>query len=123
MLLSMFLLFGVVTFAQSKTITGKVTDNSGAPIPGVSVSIGTRGTTTDAGGNYSISAPGNAKRISFSSTEFTPQTVSLAGRSSYDVSLTPSNTKLSEVVVVAYGTQRRAAVTGACDTSEAYTWF
>jgi len=95
-------------------ITGKVTDKNGQGIPGVSVVIkGTsRGTTTDAQGNYALNAGNNATLV-FSFVGYVSQEVAVANRSRINVTLTDDVKALSEVVVVGYGTQKRASVTGA----------
>ncbi|MBC3785448.1 SusC/RagA family TonB-linked outer membrane protein [Spirosoma utsteinense] len=95
-------------------IGGKVTDKSGQGIPGVSVVIkGTsRGTTTSATGDYSINAPNNAVLV-FSFVGYESREVAVSNRSRINVSLTDDIKALSEVVVVGYGTQKRASVTGA----------
>ncbi|QJW91871.1 TonB-dependent receptor [Spirosoma taeanense] len=95
-------------------ISGKVTDKNGQAIPGVSVIVkGTsRGTTTDVAGNYTINAGNNATLV-FSFVGYATQEIAVASRTRINVSLTDDVKALSEVVVVGYGTQKRASVTGA----------
>jgi TonB-linked SusC/RagA family outer membrane protein len=104
--------------AQNRTITGKVTDDKGNPIPNVSVVIkGTNtGTVTKADGTYSIAVPGNAKTLVFSSVDMVSQEVSIGSRSEVSVSLRPDDKSLQEVVVVGYGTQRKSDLTGSITT-------
>ena len=97
-----------------KTITGKVTDESGSPLPGVNVIIeGTnRGTQTDFDGNYSLEAePG--EKIQFSFLGFATKTVEIGNDSVINVRLAEEASTLNEIVVVGYGTQRKSDVTGA----------
>jgi TonB-linked SusC/RagA family outer membrane protein len=99
------------------TVTGRVTDEQQKPLPGVSVSIsGTKvGTVTDANGNYRLTIPeANAGgTLSFSFVSYTTQQVPIAGKTAINVSLVPSSKNLNEVVVVGYGTQTKASLTGA----------
>lgn len=110
--LTLFLVFIVQTiFAQVKTITGTVSDESG-PLPGVSVLIkgSSKGTETDFDGNYSIKAKsGDILTFSFVGTKQVSKTVGIKNR--IDVLLENDNL-LSEVVVVAYGTQSKNSLTG-----------
>jgi len=102
-------------FSQTnKTITGKVTDETGKPLPQVSVTIKntTKGTLTDADGRFTLSAPqGTVLTVSYVGSE--PSEITIDNRSDYSVTLRPSSQTLEQVVVIGYGTQRRALVTGA----------
>ena len=106
----------VQVFAQTKslTITGKVTDENGKPLPGVSVLIksATSGTISNQDGAYSLSANDNSTLV-FSSISYETQEIPVSNRSVIDVSMLPSNKTLNEVVVVGYGTQSKRAITGA----------
>ena len=108
------------TFAQTpgNRIAGTISDKStNTGLPGVTVQVkgaGT-GTTTDGTGAYSIQAPSNGTLV-FSSIGYTPQEIAVGGRTRIDLSLTDDARALNEVVVVGYGTQRRADVTGATAT-------
>ena len=106
------LLFSVMSFAQSNTLTGKVIDGENAPIPGVAVKIvGTStGAYTDDNGNYSVKV-NKGDSIRFSFIGFATQTIAYTGQLSLDVNL--SETTFDEVVVVAYGTQKKSHNTGA----------
>jgi TonB-linked SusC/RagA family outer membrane protein len=100
------------------TITGNVKDDNGQPLPGVSVALtGTStGTVTDINGNYKLSVPDNAASgsLTFSFIGFAKQQVVIGNRTVINVSLkTDAATALNEVVVVGYGTQKRATVNGA----------
>lgn len=105
-----------VGFAQEKTVTGTVTDSEGVPLPGVNVLIkGTNaGTQTDFDGNYSIQAEqGDVLVFSFVGMEQAEYTVGSV--SIIDVSMSPDDAVLDEVVVVAYGTSSQEAFTGSAD--------
>lgn len=108
------LLFGVQSIYAQDAISGSVTDNSGSPLPGASIveKGTTNGTQTDFDGNYTISADGNATLV-FSYVGFATQEIAIGGRTSINVSLAEDASQLSEVVVVGYGTQRKADLTGA----------
>lgn len=103
-------------------ITGKVTDDTNFPLPGVTVKV--KGTTiaavTNAQGVFTIDAPEDATLV-FSFIGYNTQEVAVNGQSTLNVKLAPAQTALNEVVVVGYGTQKRSSVVGAIDqvTSEA----
>ena len=103
---------GSLLYAQERTITGKVTDDSG-PLPGVSIIIKgtTSGTDTDFDGNYSIEA-NTGDILVFSFVGMATQEVSVGSSSTINV-IMKSDNLLEEVVVVAYGTSSKEALTGA----------
>lgn len=94
-------------------ITGRVTDDNGAPLGGASVNIkGTnKGTSTNAAGEFSLTVPENAV-LTVSFVGFESTDVAVGGRTQIDVQLTPNVTTGEQVVVVGYGTQRRRDLTG-----------
>lgn len=94
-------------------VTGTVTDSSGNPIPGASVLVkGTKnGTSTDAAGNYSITVADNATLV-FSGIGFNTFEEKVNGRTTISPSLTVSEKKLDEVVVIGYGTASKRDLTG-----------
>ena len=95
-------------------VKGVVTDVNGESLPGVSVKVkGTNiGTTTDLDGRYTINAPENNSVLVFTYIGYLTQEVIISGRSTVNVSLEPSTTSLSEVVVIGYGTQKVKDATG-----------
>ena len=116
-----FLLSGILllfcfmqSFAQQRTITGKVTAQEGTPLPGASVIVAGKktGETTAADGSFSIKVPDNTRELKISYVGFETQTISVAGQNSISVSLKPSNANLDEIVVTGYGTQRKKDITG-----------
>lgn len=108
-----FIICANVLFAQ-RTITGKVTDDKGNPLPDVSITVkGTNtGTTTKADGLFVLQLPAKAKDLVFSSVNMEEQTIAISSSSSISVTLKPSTKGLDEVFVVAYGTLRKEALTG-----------
>jgi TonB-linked SusC/RagA family outer membrane protein len=111
------LLFSLQLFAQ-KIITGKVTDDKGLPVANASVLIkGTNtGTVTKTDGSFSLTLTANAKTLIFSSVDMAEQEVNIGSQSVINASLKAANKSLQEVVVVAYGTQKKTNVTGAAAT-------
>jgi|GEM_PF-931309 len=108
-------LFTLTTFSQSKTITGKILDDKGAPVIGASVTVkGSKsGSSSHADGTFQITVPSTATTLVISSVGFASQEVPIGDQTSVSVSLVPSQASLNEVVVIGYGTSRRADVTGA----------
>jgi len=100
---------------KTKTITGKVTDSSGQPVPGVSVSIkGTSsGTITDADGIYSLGKVQDGTVLVFSFVGMRTQEIEVAERSVINVVMEEEAIGIGEVVAVGYGTQRKRDISGA----------
>ena len=99
------------------SVSGKVTDAMGLPLPGVTIlnKATNKGALTDATGHYTLSVAEDAV-LTFSLIGFTPQEVAVNKRSTIDVVLGTSTSKLDELVVVGYGTQKKANLTGAVGT-------
>ncbi|MBA4851825.1 TonB-dependent receptor [Emticicia sp. BO119] len=106
--------------AQNRTVSGKVSDVGGSPLPGVSVTVKgtTQGAITDAAGKFSVQASSNAVLV-FSYIGFKAQEIASAGRTTIDVSLEEDAAALSEVVVVGYGSQKKSQTTGAISSVSA----
>ncbi|MEB0262106.1 MULTISPECIES: TonB-dependent receptor [unclassified Mucilaginibacter] len=103
---------------QAVKITGKVLDDTNQPLPGVSVKLKgtTTGTVTDVNGNFVLDLPNADGTLVFSFIGFTPKEVPLNGQTSVgNIQLVASQSSLTEVVVVGYGTQKRVNVIGAID--------
>jgi TonB-linked SusC/RagA family outer membrane protein len=99
---------------QRIKVAGKVTDTGGQPLPGVTVVVKgtTQGTTSDAGGNYSLlSVPDNATLV-FSFVGMRTQEIAVAGKQQINVTLEEEVFGMEEVVVVGYGIQKKSDVTG-----------
>jgi TonB-linked SusC/RagA family outer membrane protein len=111
--LTAFLLFAGGLLAQ-KTITGKVTDDKGNPIPNASVLVkGTQvGTVTNPDGTFSIVVPANGRALIISAVDMTTQERTIGSQTSLDFTLSQEDKTISEVVVVGYGTQQKKAFTG-----------
>ncbi len=113
-MLMAFMLTAFSVFAQNKTVTGMVTDDKGAPIQGVSVTLkGTKtGVMTDADGSYRIEVPSTAKTLVFSYVGFETWEQTISSQNSISVQLKPGQSNLDEVVVVAYGNVKKGDFTG-----------
>ena len=110
----LFIALATMLVANADVVTGLVTDALGEPLIGVSVVIEgtTDGTITDFDGYYTINAAANAQ-LQFSYMGFTTVTEKINGRSTINITLREDTRALEEVVVVGYGTQRKANLTGA----------
>lgn len=100
---------------ETRQITGTVVDTTGAGLPGVSVSVkntSNMGTSTDLVGNYILDAPANAVLV-FTLIGFETQEIPINGEERINVTLRPSTDLLDDVVVVAFGEQKRQDMVGA----------
>lgn len=114
-LLAVLFIASVSLLAQDKTVTGKVTDDKdGTPLAGVSVIVKSTsiGTVTAADGTFSLSIPSNARVIVFSLVDYESTEVTIGNKTRFDIALSSTAKSLSEVVVVAYGTQKKESLTG-----------
>jgi TonB-linked SusC/RagA family outer membrane protein len=124
LMLLVFLPFQMI--AQNNSIKGRVTDAStAAPLSGVSVTVNTTSgqkpvTTTNENGDFTVANPGNATSLVFTFTGMESRTETIRGRSTINVQMASTSQELQQVVVVGYGTQKKANLTGAVDqvTSE-----
>jgi TonB-linked SusC/RagA family outer membrane protein len=113
-----------INLRQAVPVSGVVTDETGKALVGVTVKVkGTGvGQTTDENGRFRINAPSANSTLVISYVGYASQEVPLAGRTEVTVQLKQASTgSLSEVVVVGYGSQRRATVTGAISSVNAAT--
>jgi len=110
--------------AFGQQITGEVFDKiTHAPIPGASITVsGNKGLTTDAGGKFTFQANG-AKSFVVSSVGYNPVTVKITAATTYEVSLALADNSLNQVVVVGYGSQKKADLTGAVATVDVTKTF
>lgn len=110
-----FFLFATITaFAQKQVVTGKVSDATGSPLPGVNIILkGTvNGTTTDANGSFSLEAsPDEVLVISF--IGYKTKEIAVGNQTQITVSMEEDASTLQEVVVVGYGVQKKVLNTGA----------
>ena len=104
---------GVLT--KQVQVTGRVTNEKGAPLIGVTVSLkGTQtGTTTNGKGEYSLSLPDGTGTLVFSYVGYDTKEIAVNGQSEINVQMTSQVASLGQLVVIGYGTQRREDVTGA----------
>jgi TonB-linked SusC/RagA family outer membrane protein len=109
--------------AQNRTITGSVISKStGQPLAGATVLVkGTRvATTTDNSGNFKLDAPGQGKLLTISYVGMSNQEIGIPSSGTVSVQMEQTiASKLDEVVVVGYGTQRKSVVTGAISSVRA----
>lgn len=113
-LMAMLLFAAFPAFAQTISVKGTVVDESGEPIIGANVKVigSTQGTITGLQGDFSIVAPANSTlEVSFIGYE--SKKFKLSGKTTYKIELKEDAEQLEEVVVVGYGTQKKATLTGA----------
>jgi TonB-linked SusC/RagA family outer membrane protein len=113
--LTIFLLFSMISFTMAQMIlTGKLSDINGEPLVGASViEKGTNnGTTSDSEGKFSITVQQNAT-LQVSMVGFATQDVAVGTQNFIEVSMVESALNLDDVVVVGYGQQKKANLTGA----------
>jgi TonB-dependent SusC/RagA subfamily outer membrane receptor len=109
--------------AQTRKISGTIKDADGNPLPGITVAAtksgasSSIGTATDAEGKFSLTIDESYKILSISGVGYTSQEVNVGGRSILAITLQKNDaTNLSDVIVVAYGQQKKASVTAAIST-------
>jgi TonB-linked SusC/RagA family outer membrane protein len=115
-LITAFLLFAGQLFAQ-KTVTGKVTDDQGNPLPNVSVIVkgANTGTTTKSDGTYTITVPANATVLVFSSVDMLSEEVNIGSQTSISISLKSADKSLTEVIVTGYTREKKSQFVGAAN--------
>lgn len=114
LLATLLLMLSVLSFGQTLTVKGVITSENGETLPGASVILkGTStGTTTDVDGKYSLNlADGNGTLV-YTYIGYIAQEIVVGNRSQIDIKLLPNNKLLDEIVVVGYGTQKKATLTG-----------
>jgi TonB-dependent starch-binding outer membrane protein SusC len=106
------LVFTNVSLAQSRTVTGKVTDSKGDAVPSATITVkGTSTSTSTAGdGTFSISVPSGSRTLVISSVGFDTKEVAVSDN--MNITLETKNAALNEVVVVGYGTRKVKDLTG-----------
>ncbi|GAA3575082.1 TonB-dependent receptor [Snuella lapsa] len=107
-----------INSSLQQSISGTVTDNTGMPLPGVSIIIkGTNlGTTTDFDGNYSINVQNPNDVLVFSYIGYGTKEIAVNNQSTINVTLDEAASELEEVVVVGYGTEKKINLTGSVGT-------
>ncbi len=103
-----------IAFAQQKSISGTVSDESGLPLPGVNILVKgtTSGTQTDFDGKYSINAKAG-DILSFTYVGLKAQEATVGASNTINVTMAEDAAVLDEVIVVGYGVQKKSEVTGA----------
>lgn len=117
-LVALLLQTSMMAWSQDITIKGKVVDNMNEPMIGVTITVDGHqqtGVITDFDGNYSIKAPANAT-LKFSYIGFDDKKVAVGNKTTVNVTMVENNSELQEVVVVGYGTQKKASLTGSIET-------
>lgn len=106
---------------QPVTVTGTVSDESGEPLPGVTIYMKgtTRGTVTDGSGNYTIEVPDPTAVLVFSYVGYEAQEITVGGRTEIDVSLTSDVLGIDELVVIGYGSQIKKNLSSAVSKVDA----
>lgn len=111
-----YVLMPLLLLAQTK-VEGTVSDETGEPLPGVSVTVkGTnKGTLTNMDGKFVITLASDDKELSFSFIGYSTQTVNIQDRKPVNVKMVPDVIGLEEVVAVGYGTQKKVNLLGAVE--------
>ncbi|MDC7138245.1 TonB-dependent receptor [Bacteroides zhangwenhongii] len=107
----------LIVAQTGRTIKGLVTDVNGEPLIGCNVVVvgSNAGVITDIDGRFTLNVPADAKQIKISYIGYVDQIITLHDRSDFKVVLKEDNNALDEVVVVGYGTQKKATLTGAVE--------
>lgn len=106
----------IFSFAQNNfPVTGKVTDEAGNPLEGVTVQV--KGSTITTGtkpdGTFSVNAPSGSSRLVFSSIGFTSKEVPIENKGQVNLTMAAADNSLDQVVVIGYATVKKRDVTGA----------
>ena len=116
-LLFLIVMFPVMVFSQSKTISGTVKDETGLTLPGVTIQIKNSkklGAITDFDGNFRITIPSeSSKKLIFSYLGYMTVEIDASDKETINLTMTPDTMLLDEVVVVGYGSVIKKDVTGA----------
>ena len=99
---------------QTHSVSGKVTDSSGSPLPGVTVLVKgtTIGTVTNTDGSFSLAIPEKAETLQFSFIGMRTHEIQIAGRTTFTMVMEEETIGVDEVVVVGYGSQKKSDITG-----------
>jgi len=110
---------GTELVQQQKSIKGKVVDETGAPLPGVTIVIKgtTVGTVTGMEGDYSLMNVSPNSTLQFSFVGMTSQEIQVGNQSTINLTMKPESIGLEEVVAIGYGTQKKANLTGSVSTA------
>ena len=109
------LLLGMQVFAQNRTVTGKITDANGTPVPGATITVtGSNVRAVSAGnGDFSINVPSGSKSLTVSSVGYGTQTIELGVSNSVNFMLSQSIIENQAVVITGYKNVERSKYAGA----------
>ena len=115
--LAIFMVFSLGSHAQTKKITGKITDANGSPVPGATITIigTTRGVITDIDGSYSIEV-GSTDKLTFSFIGLESQIIDVSNQTTIDVVMQEKAEQLEDVTVVAFAKQKKESVLASIET-------
>ncbi len=121
LMLTLSLLTVVTVFAQTRQLTGRVTDQKGVPVANASVIVkGTKiGANTSDDGSFKLTVPATAKVLVVKSINFDEAQVSIGNNTNFTIKLDATTSQLDEVIVVGYGTQKRSNVTASISKVDA----
>ena len=114
-LITIMLFIACLGMYAQKTIQGMVTDDSGQPVPGATITIkgATQGTITDTDGKFVLEGVDATTVLSVSFIGMLPQEIAVGDQTQFEVQLKPDYLKLDDVIVVGYGTVTKRDLTGA----------
>jgi TonB-linked SusC/RagA family outer membrane protein len=114
LLIHLLLIFPIILFAQSKAITGTVTDENNMPLPGASILVKglNIGSYTDFDGNFSLNVPETGEVLVVSYLGYMTKELVISKNLTFNIQLDIDTNTLDEIVVVGYGTQRKSDITG-----------
>jgi TonB-linked SusC/RagA family outer membrane protein len=112
-LFSIFLMGSI--YAQERTVSGTVFDNTGMSLPGVNVVIKgtTTGVVTDLDGKFSIKVPNNQTVLEVRYVGYESQEITVGDQTSIKITLAESVKEIDQIIVIGYGTQKKSDLTGA----------
>jgi TonB-linked SusC/RagA family outer membrane protein len=113
-LLTMTVCFG----QEDRRVSGRITDENGEAVPGANIVVAgtTTGTQSDADGKFALLVPGNNDVLNISFIGYASQTITIGSRTQIEVKLVLDTKSLDEVVVVGYGEQSKANISGSVST-------
>ncbi len=118
------ILFSGITlfsFAQTKSVTGTVTDSTGNPLAGATVAVKNSKVfaLTDLSGKFTIALPPGAQTLTVNYVGMKPREIAIGNNASFSITLLPAASQLNDVVVIGYGTAQKANLTTAQTTVSA----
>ncbi len=121
LMLTLSLLTVVSVFAQTRQLTGRVTDQKGVPVANASVIVkGTKiGANTTDDGSFKLAVPATAKVLVVKSINFEEAQVTIGNNTNFTIKLEATSSELDEVVVVGYGTTKKSNVTASISKIDA----